>query len=115
MSGLKTFKKYVFWTFLSFLLGIGYMLLLIGDLPNDENWGGLGFLLKVFYLHGIAWVGLAIGAAIAFVFILIDAFLLTKKLTNTVHKSSIRFAVLLAIAVVIAMVHYLLEKVIDVI
>ncbi len=115
MSSIKTIKFYLFWTILSLVLGIGYMLLLMGSLPTDESFGGTGFILKVFYLHGIAFVGLPVGGIIALLFIVVDVFYLKKKLITNPYKSSFRFTVLLAIAMLIAVAHYILEKIIDVI
>ena len=113
MRTLRHILAYLFWIVLSLCLGIGYMRIVLG--PNDVSEDGIWYLLHLFFEVGLIQVGLWVGFAIATCFILLDVFYLRKKLTNTVHKSSIRFAVLLAITVVIATAHYLLEKVIDVI
>lgn len=115
MRIVKLIFNYLFWMVLSLFLGIGYMRLLLGDLPDDESIGGFGFVLKVFYLHGLTLVGLPIGGIIAFLFIMVDMLYLSKKLKNNPKKMIIRMAMLLAITVFVAIVHYILEKVIDVI
>lgn len=115
MQNLKHVLSYLVWIMLSLLLGIGYIRLLLGNLPTDESIGGLGFILKVFYVHGLTLIGLPIGGIIAVLFIIIDRLYLRKKIKTNPKKTIIRIAVLLVITLFVAMVHYVLEKVIDVI
>jgi len=75
----------------------------------------LGYLLHLFYDIGMIQVGLWVGSAIAICFVLLDVFYLRKKLKNNPKKTIIRLAALLIITVLVALVHYILEKVIDVI
>lgn len=113
MRFLKLILTYFIWTILSLLLGIGYMRLLLG--PNDVSEEGMWYLLHLFYDIGLFHVGVWIGVTIASCFILFDVFYLRKKLKNNPKKTTIQLLNLLAITVVVAIVHYTLEKVIDVI
>lgn len=111
----KQILTYLFWTMLSLLIGIIYMRLLLGDIAEDESIGGFGYLLKVFYLHGLFLIGLPFGAIIALLFIGIDWFFLRKKRKQGANKIVARITLLLTITAFVAMVHYVLEVVIDVI
>jgi len=117
MRILKHILTYLLWTVLSLLIGIGYMrlvwrLVLGPDVVSKE---GLGYLWYLFFTVGTIQVGLWVGGAIALCFVLLDVFYLRKKLKNNPKKTLIRLAALLFITVLVAIVHYFLEKVIDVI
>ncbi len=113
MQILKHILAYLFWILLSLFIGIGYMRLVLG--ANTVSEEGLGYLLHLFYDIGMIQVGLWVGSAIALCFVLLDVFYVRKKLKNNPKKTVIRLAVLLIITVLVALVHYILEKVIDVI
>ena len=98
---------------MSLFLGIGYMRLVLG--PNDVSEEGWWYLLHLFFDIGLVHVGFWIGVAIASCFILLDVFYLQKKLKNNPKKTSIKLISLLGITIMIVIVHYILEKVIDVI
>lgn len=89
------------------------MRLVIGSNMVSEE--GLWYLLHFFFKIGMIQVGLWVGTAIALCFILLDVFYLRKKLKNNSKKTGIRLVVLLIITLLVIIVHYLLEKVIDVI
>ncbi|MBN3581920.1 hypothetical protein JYB64_05935 [Algoriphagus aestuarii] len=113
MRFIKLILTYLIWTILSLLLGIAYMRLLLG--PNDVSEDGWWYLLHLFFDMGLLHVGFWIGVAIASCFILLDVFYLRKKLKNNPKKTTIQVIALLVITGLIAIVHYFLEKVIDVI
>ncbi|MCV9387395.1 hypothetical protein [Reichenbachiella ulvae] len=113
MRSFKNIWTYTLWTLLSLLLGIGYMRLVLGS--NDSSEEGLGFLLHVFYDFGLMYVGSIVGSVIALCFVLTDIFYLRKKMNNSSKKTATRLVVLMAITAFVVIVHYLLEKVIDVI
>lgn len=115
MRIVKHLITYLFWTILSLIMGIVYMRLLLGNIAEDESIGGFGYLLKIFFFHGLIFVGLPFGAIIALLFILIDWLFLRKKLNQGTKRTYMRIALLLAITGFIAIVHYVLEVVIDVI
>lgn len=113
MHMLKHILTYVLWTVLSLLIGISYMRLVFGpDTVSEEGWGYLWYL---FFTVGTIQVGLWVGAVIAICFVVLDVFYLRNKLKSNPKKTLICLAVLLIITVLVALVHYLLEKVIDVI
>ncbi|MFI1770327.1 hypothetical protein [Thalassobellus citreus] len=82
---------------------------------NDVSKEGVGYLYYLFYNWGLVNVGLIVGLVIAVLFILFDVFYLKKKLKWYKHSWAIRFVLLLTISFVVAIIHYVLEKVIDVI
>ena len=71
--------------------------------------------MTLFLTVGTIKAGLWVGGAIAICFVVLDVFYLRKKLKNNPKKTIIRLAALLIITVLVALVHYILEKVIDVI
>ena len=91
------------------------MRLVLGEIPKEESYNGFGFFLNLFYSYGIIYVGSILGTIIAFFFILTDYFFLRKKWSYDSNFLLIRFSVLLFIAIVVGILHYFLEKVIDVI
>lgn len=113
MHIVKQIVTYLFWTVLSIIFGIVYMRLVLG--PNDVSEEGLWYLLHLFFEVGLIQVGLWIGTIIASCFILLDVFYLRQKLRNNPKRTIIRLAILLATTIFVAIVHFILEKVIDVI
>ncbi|RZN82201.1 MAG: hypothetical protein EVB11_09425 [Winogradskyella sp.] len=113
MKFFKQFFGYLTWILLSLLIGVIYMRVLVGSIEEPST--AITFLLNIFYSYGILYVGGLIGLVIAFVFILIDIFYLKNKLKNVGKSLYIRFAILLGIASVVFVIHYILEKVIDII
>ncbi len=104
---------YLIWVLLAFLIAFVYMRIILGTSPEPSSdfMRVLDFIYEYAFLH----VGAIIGAIISVLFILIDVFYLNKKLRNASHPVLIRFSMLLSISVVIGVIHYILEKVIDVI
>ena len=64
------------------ILGIIYMRLLLGEIPDEDSYKGIGFFLNLFYKYVFVYVGLIIGTIIALIYILLDNFILKKKLSN---------------------------------
>jgi hypothetical protein len=91
------------------------MRLLLGEIPNEDSYIGLGFFLNLFYKYVFVFVGLIIGTIIALIFILFDYFILRKRLSNNWNSFLIRISILLLMTILVGIVHYILEKVIDVI
>lgn len=113
MRILKRIAYYLFWIFIALVLGVGYMRIVLG--ANEVTSEGLGYLFYLFYNIGLLQVGTIIGSVIAVLFILLEVCYLQKHLKNNTKSMMIRFGILLIISVCIAVIHYLLEKVIDVI
>ena len=82
LKGAKSFMHYIIWTFIALVIGVVYMRLLLGNIPDDESYGGIGFIVKVFYVYGLVKAGLLIGGIIATLFILLDALYLKRKLNS---------------------------------
>lgn len=91
------------------------MRLVLGEVPKEESYNGFGFFLNLFYHYGLVYVGLITGVIIALLFIITDVFILKKKLVGNSKPTQIRILTLLLIAFIVFIIHYFLEKVIDVI
>ena len=113
MGSLKQIVTYAIWTVVAILLGIGYMRIVLG--PNEITSEGLWYLVHIFFDFGLLYIGTTIGLIIAILFTLLNIFYLKKKLKNNIQATGIRFLFLLVITVLVGFIHYILEKVIDVI
>ena len=109
----KIILEYVSWTMVALPLGIGYMYLVLGPLPEATNlWG---FFFGKIYLFGLVRIGLIIGGIVAILFILLDVFWINKRQIFSKYKVVVRMLALLLITAFVATIHYLLEKTIDLI
>lgn len=113
MKSLKNITRYLGWVVIALLLGLSYMRIVLG--ANNTSKEGIGYLWHLFYNWSLLHIGLLIGFVIVFLFILFDTLYLNKRLENNRKSTMIRFGILLLIATIVAFIHYLLEKVIDVI
>lgn len=111
MKILKQILSYVLWILLSFIFSFIYMRIVLGAKQTI----GISKLFNWVYDLALYQVGAIIGGIIAFLFVLIDVSYLKNKLRNHSSKNVIRFLVLVGIALVVAVSHYLCEKVFDVI
>lgn len=111
MNILKQIISYLIWVLLAFVLGVVHMRIILGELPTT----GIFKTFKWLVLLAVMRIALIIGSIIAILFILVDVFYLKKKLENNIKSTGIRFVILIAIAGVVAITHYILEKVIDII
>lgn len=113
MKIVKQLIAYIIWTSIAVLLSIGYLRYMLGP-PFKETssfFEFLNFFINIFTLE----IGIRVGLVLAFIFILLDHFYLKKKLENSTNKTIKRFIILVSIALVIAICHYVLEDVFDVI
>ena len=90
------------------------MRLLLGS-PSEINYKGFDVLFGIFYNYGLVYVGTIIGIFIAVFFFIIDYFFLRKWLRLNWNSFFIRILILLLITIFVGIIHYFLEKVIDVI
>lgn len=105
--------SYLPWTIVSLLSGIAYIRLLLGSNPVPEK--GIWAILHMFLKIGMLRVGLTLGAVFALAFILADVFYLKQKLGHGLQATALRALCFIGIGIFVAVVHYILEKVIDVI
>lgn len=91
------------------------MRIVLGKIPDEESYNGFGFFLNLFYSYGIIYVGSIIGTIIALLFIITDVFILKNRLDNNLKSLVIRIVVLFGIAFFVGIIHYLFEKVLDII
>lgn len=111
MKILRQIGVYALYCLVTIAYVLVYMRMLLG--PKDAL-GGI-FIFELLYNFAVLFVGGAIAAIIAFLFILLDLFYVQKRLKGKRYKTIVRLFVLLGIALIVFGVHYLLEKVIDVI
>lgn len=109
----KSWLEYLLWTAAALLLGVGYMHLILGSAPEQTN--SLSFLIAKIYFFALLYVGGIVGSILAVLFILVDIFYLKRKWQSSTHFFAIRAISMLFILVVVATLHYLLEKTFDVI
>lgn len=109
----KSWLEYLLWTIAALLLGVGYMHLILGFAPEQTN--SLSFLIAKIYFFALLYVGGIVGAIVAALFVLLDIFYLKKKYQPSTHMFTIRALSMLFILIVVATLHYLLEKTFDVI
>jgi hypothetical protein len=110
---LKRVLEYVLWTLAALLLGVGYMYLILGSVPEETT--VISFIFSKIYYIGLFQVGGIIGSILAVIFILFDLFYLKRKWQPSKQLFRIRVFSMLGILVVIGVLHYLLEKTFDVI
>ena len=82
---------------------------------NNISKEGVGYLFHMFYSWGLMHVGLVIGVIIALLFLLLDIFYIKKKFKKNDKLIIVQFGALFIITIIVAVIHYILEKVIDVI
>ena len=113
MKLIKQIVRYIPWIIISMVLGISYIrfVLIPFDIPKEGIW----YVLYMFYNMGIFYAGSILGILIALLYILTDVFYLKEKLRDHKWSIGIRFGFLLIVTLVVIGVHYILEKVIDVI
>ncbi|RLK00446.1 hypothetical protein [Tenacibaculum discolor] len=113
MKILKQIATYTLWAIVSIVLGITYMRIVLG--ANNMPKEGLGYLAHMFYNWGLFHIGLVVGLVITFLLILLDVFYLKKKFKKKGKLIIVQFGALFIITIVVAIIHYVLEKVIDII
>ena len=113
MQKIKNITTYFLWTILSIVCAFAYLRIVLGTVPTPTTDIGeaVFYTLAFFALQ----LGLILGFIIALVFVLTDIFYLKKKLENKPFKILIRFGVILSITVLVGIIHYILEKVVNVI
>ena len=95
------------------MFGIVYAFLRLAPFSTSNE--GVGYLLARFYYWGVLQIGFAIGVTTAILFILADIIFLKRKQKNQSQPIIVKFGVFFGIFVLVIMVHYVLEKVIDMI
>jgi len=114
MNVLKQILVYLIWVSISFLSAFGYVLLIVGSKPNSSN-STIDAIGLIIYYVAIYRLVPIIGAIIAVLYILTDVFYLKSKLKNNPKRIIIRFLVIIFITLAVGIIHYILEKAIDVI
>ena len=105
MTIFKRLLNYLIWTLICFLAGFAHMRIITG-------------FMKMFdWVYGVALiqVGAIIGGIIAALYILLDIFYLRKKLNQRKNVIGLRLLIIIGIAILVGVTHYVLEEVVDVI
>ncbi|WP_415374710.1 hypothetical protein [Patiriisocius sp. Uisw_017] len=76
---------------------------------------GFNYFLDLFYEYAFFHIGAMIGCVIALLFIIADVFYFNKKLKNVKDSTLIRFIIIVILTIILGILHYVLEKVADVI
>ena len=113
MTILKQIINYFIWSLIAFLSAFVYVRIILG--PKTESSSAFMVMFGWFYEYAFIYIGLIIGSIIFLLFILIDIFYLKKKLKTGISSLFIRFFIIIFITVFVGSMHYILEKVIDVI
>ena len=113
MSVFKRILVYFIWPLIAFLSAFVYVRIILGAKPVSSS-----FLMQMFgwfYEFAFIRLGLIIGSIVSLLFITIDIFYLKRKLTIGIKSTIIKLFVLTFIILIVEIIHYVLEKVIDVI
>jgi hypothetical protein len=114
MSTFKRILTYFAWAIISLLSVFVYMRIILGAKP-EESESFFKIIFRLFYEYAFIYIGLIIGSVVAFLFILIDVFYLNKRLKNNMKATVFRFFIVILITILVGIIHYVLEKVINVI
>lgn len=114
MSTFKRILTYFAWTIIALLSAFVYMRIILGAKP-EESESFFRIIFRIFYEYAFFHIGLIIGSVIAFLFILTDIFYLNKRLKSNMKATVLRFLIIIFITILVGIIHYVLEKVIDVI
>lgn len=113
MKKIKIVLNYVVWILLALLSGLVYMRLLLG--PKLEATNVFSTIVNIYYDIALLQIGAFIGGIIAILFLIVDYFYLKKRIKTSSRLIFFRFILLFCSMVVVGFIHYLLEKIIDVI
>ena len=113
----KLILEYTLWTVTALILGICYMYLLSYMIsgPTPEETSILSFIYSKMHFFGVFFVGGIIGAILAILFILFDLLYLKKKCNLSNYMFLKRVVSMFLILVILALLHYFLEKTLDII
>ncbi|WP_442846135.1 hypothetical protein [Leeuwenhoekiella sp. H156] len=105
--------EYALWLVIAFLLALSYIYLLLGPIPKTT--GLWDFVFYKLYFFGLLRLGLIIGCLVSGIFIMTDVYFLGSKELSSRRKIVLRILLLLVILTLVAGLHYLLEKVFNLI
>jgi len=114
MSVFKQIIAYFFWTLIAIIIGFCYIRIILGPAQEGPT-NFFTFIFNLMYEFVLVRIGLIIGSIIALLFILLDIFYLNKRLKNVKSAPAIRFLIVVFITFCVGAIHYVLEKVVDVI
>lgn len=113
MSTFKRILVYFIWSLIAFLSAFVYVRIILG--PKPESSSTFMVMFSWLYEYTFIYIGLIIGSIITLFLILIDVFYLKNKFKIGVSSIFIRFFIIIFLTVIVVSIHYILEKVIDII
>ena len=113
MRILKRILNYSITTSIALLFAFAYMRIILGPKSNDTDW--IAKFSRIIYDVAFAYASLILGCIIAVLYIVIDVLYTYKKLEDNANATRIRLLILIGLAILVTVTHYILEKVIDVI
>ncbi|WP_375239119.1 hypothetical protein [Aurantibacter sp.] len=113
MKVLKRILNYLFWTIIAVLCAFAYLLVILGLPLEETSW--FNKLFNFLYNLAFVYIGLPLGGFVTLLYILLDVFYLRKKLQSNFKSAFVRLFAMLGITCGLGVIHYFLEKVIDVI
>ena len=105
--------SYFVWTVLAFLFVFGHMQIVLGINRESPSW--LGSPFDQIYEFAFLGVVAIIASIIMLLYVMLDVFYLNKKLKNSAFPSINRLWIFITICMLVVVIHYVLEKVMDVI
>ncbi|APQ18629.1 hypothetical protein [Maribacter hydrothermalis] len=110
---VKRILNYLGWTLFAILLGFLHMRIVLGPVSKSET-SEFTFLNSI-HDFVLLYVGVIIGCIIALLFILLDIFYLKKRVQNNNNSFLIRLVIIIALAIIVGALHYILETIANVI
>lgn len=98
---------------MALLIALVYMYFILKPYQTVDN--DFGFVQEVYLTYGVVGIGVPLGSLIAFVFVLIDFRKIEHKKSSVSVKLIKRVFLMIVITIAVFLLHYVAEKVIDVI
>lgn len=112
MKHLRLIFNYTSWIVLALSIALVYMYLVLK--PNQSIDNDFGFVQEVYLTYGVVLIGVPLGSLIAFFFVLIDSRKIKDKEHTVITRLIKRIFLMMVIALIVFLLHYVAEKVIDV-
>jgi hypothetical protein len=109
----KILLEYAFWLIVALALGICYMYLVLGTAPEPD--GLIGFVVSQIHFFVLTRVGVIIGGIVFLLFLTLDITLFKSKIKSFQQLIAVRIFALLVLTKIVGLIHYLMEKTLDLI
>lgn len=109
----KILLGYAFWLIGALALGICYMYLVLGAAPEPDSF--IGIVGSQIYFFVLTRIGVIIGGIVFLLFLALDITLFTSKIKSFQQLMAVRIFALLVLTTIVGLIHYLMEKTLDLI